>query len=333
MEIKVPAMGESVTSARIARFLKPSGSRVERDEEIVELETDKVNQPLYAPCSGVVTFEVGEGDEVAIGQVIGRVEAGGEVSQAKVEATREVPRVAEPAPTVEEGGRETRRPLSKIRKTIASRLVEALHSAAMLTTFNEVDMSRVMALREKHKESFLKAHGVKLGFMSFFVKAVVEALKAFPVVNSSLDGEEVVERHYYDIGIAVGAERGLVVPVVRGADRLSFAEVEKEIEGLAAKARTGRLSLGELQGGSFTITNGGVFGSLLSTPLLNPPQSGILGMHKIEKRAVVVEDQVVVRPMMYVALSYDHRLIDGREAILFLGKVKEFLESPPEQDF
>jgi 2-oxoglutarate dehydrogenase E2 component (dihydrolipoamide succinyltransferase) len=224
--------------------------------------------------------------------------------------------------------REERQRLSRRRLTIARRLVEAQHTAAMLTTFNEVDMSAVMALRARHKDSFKERHGVGLGFMSFFTKAVVGALKAFPMVNAEIQGEEVVIKYYYDIGIAVGVDEGLVVPVVRDADRKTFAQIEREIAQLAKKAREGTLSLAELQGGTFTITNGGVYGSLMSTPILNAPQVGILGMHKIEERPVVVGGQIVIRPMMYVALSYDHRLIDGSTAVRFLVKVKELIEDP-----
>ncbi len=235
-----------------------------------------------------------------------------------------------PAPVAAATGdrREERQRLSRRRLTIARRLVEAQHTAAMLTTFNEVDMSAVMALRARHKDSFKERHGVGLGFMSFFTKAVVGALKAFPMVNAEIQGDEVVIKYYYDIGIAVGVEEGLVVPVVRDADRKTFAQIEREIAQLAKKAREGTLSLAELQGGTFTITNGGVYGSLMSTPILNAPQVGILGMHKIEERPVVVNGQIVIRPMMYIALSYDHRLIDGSTAVRFLVKVKELIEDP-----
>ncbi len=224
--------------------------------------------------------------------------------------------------------REERRRLSRRRRTIARRLVEAQQTAAMLTTFNDVDMSAVIALRERRGEAFRERYGVKLGFMSFFVKGVIGALKAFPRLNAEIDGDEMVLKHYYDIGMAVGAEEGLVVPVIRDADRKSFAEIESEIRDLAQKAREGTLALEDLRGGTFTITNGGVFGSLLSTPILNPPQVGILGLHRIEERPVAVDGEVVVRPMMYVALSYDHRLVDGREAVGFLGRVKELVEEP-----
>jgi 2-oxoglutarate dehydrogenase E2 component (dihydrolipoamide succinyltransferase) len=224
--------------------------------------------------------------------------------------------------------RETRQRMSGIRQKIAQRLVEAQQTAAILTTFNEADMTRVMELRARFKDTFKTRHGVALGFMSFFVKAAVEALKAFPAVNGRIDGTDIVLYNSYDIGVAVSTERGLVVPVVRDADRLSFAEIEKAIAGYAAKAREGTIAVGDLQGGTFTLTNGGVFGSLLSTPILNPPQSGILGMHAIQKRPVAINDQVVVRPMMYLALSYDHRIVDGREAVSFLVRIKECIENP-----
>jgi 2-oxoglutarate dehydrogenase E2 component (dihydrolipoamide succinyltransferase) len=226
------------------------------------------------------------------------------------------------------GQRETRVRMSGIRQRIAERLVQSQQTTATLTTFNEADMSAVMALREKFKDKFKEKHGVGLGFMSFFVKAVVEALKAYPTANARLDGADVVHQHFYDIGVAVSTERGLMVPIVRDADRLSFAEIEKKIGELAVKARDGKIAVTDLQGGTFTITNGGVFGSLLSTPILNPPQTAILGMHAIQKRPVAVGDQVVIRPMMYLALSYDHRLIDGREAVQFLVRVKECVEAP-----
>ena len=241
--------------------------------------------------------------------------------------------MVEPAPLVPEDltlaeTRERVVPMSPLRKTVARRLVEAQHTAAILTTFNEVDMSGVMALRERHQERFQKQHGVKLGFMSFFVKAAIEALRAFPAVNAEVRGTDVVYKDHYDIGVAVGGGKGLVVPVLRDADRLSFAAIEKAIGELAVRARDNKLGLKELEGGTFTISNGGIYGSLLSTPILNPPQSGILGLHAIQKRAVVVNDAVVVRPMMYVALSYDHRLVDGREAVQFLVRIKDCVEDP-----
>ena len=233
-----------------------------------------------------------------------------------------------PAPRAVSGERETRKRMSGIRQKIAQRLVEAQQTAAILTTFNEADMARVMDLRAKYKDAFNKKHGVNLGFMSFFVKATIEALRAFPAVNGRVEGADIIYNNFYDIGVAVSTERGLMVPVIRDADQMSFAGIEKAIGDFAKKARENAITVADLQGGSFTITNGGVFGSLLSTPILNPPQSGILGMHTIQKRPVVVDDQVVIRPMMYLALSYDHRIVDGREAVSFLVKVKEGIENP-----
>jgi 2-oxoglutarate dehydrogenase E2 component (dihydrolipoamide succinyltransferase) len=383
-EIKVPAMGESITEATVGTLIKPSGSTVQVDDEILELETDKVNQVLYAKASGVLTLQVKPGETVTIGQVVGFVDTEAKATQGSAsepQATvpkteekaqakpqeapqpsqgirygkeafledvvkpeqkdfpqsvpvgktreQEIPQLEEEAPPPKKmEGRETRRKMSQIRKVIANRLVEAQQTTAMLTTFNEIDFSAIMAAREKYKDAFLKKHGVKLGFMSFFVKAVVSALREVPDLNSYIDGNEIVHREYFDIGIAVGTDRGLIVPVLRNCEQLSFAEVEKDIEAYAKKAREGRLAVDDLQGGGFTITNGGIYGSLLSTPILNPPQCGILGMHKIEKRAVVVDDQIVIRPMMYVALSYDHRIVDGKEAVTFLVHVKNALEDP-----
>ena len=328
---------------------------MQAEEELIELETEKVNQVLYAPAAGVVTWSVNEGDTLKIGDVIGSIDTEGapapvaEAPQAapapkravgegarKMEAEfvadlQEKPLAPAPQPpkvAPQPTGKESRHRIPRIRQTIGRRLVDALHTAAMLTTFNEVDMSAILELRAKHKEEFLEKHGVKLGFMSFFVKAILEGLKQFPDFNSYIDGDEIVERHYYDIGIAVGTERGLMVPVLRDCEEMSFADIEQAIGAFAEKARAGKLSLEDLQGGNFTVTNGGVYGSLLSTPILNPPQVGILGMHKIEKRAVVVDDEIVIRPMMYLALSYDHRIVDGKEAVSFLVRVKELLEDP-----
>lgn len=390
IEVKVPAMGESISEASVGAILKPSGSPVAMDDEILELATDKVNQVIYAQQAGIVTWNVAVDDEVKIGQLLGYIDSAGvaeaapapkkpestptkeaapikevaakktlpapqtppqeAISQPSARMTKEAfaaelaapqdkaPKKetppapiapTTPTPSLAPQGRETRRKMSKVRQVIARRLVDAQHTAAMLTTFNEVDMSHVMELREKYKETFAKEHGVRLGFMSFFVKAVVTALSEIPDLNSYIDGDEIVHREYYDIGIAVGTEkRGLVVPVVRNCDQLSFAGIEKSIETYAKKAREGGLSVDDLQGGGFTITNGGVYGSLLSTPILNAPQCGILGMHKISKRAVVVDDQIVIRPMMYVALSYDHRIVDGKEAVSFLVAIKNYLEDP-----
>jgi 2-oxoglutarate dehydrogenase E2 component (dihydrolipoamide succinyltransferase) len=270
----------------------------------------------------------GRGGRVTKGDVLARLESG------PVAATAPPPRPSQPTspaplqtPT-STGPRETRKRMTGIRQKIAQRLVEAQQTAAILTTFNEADMSRVMELRARYKESFTKKHGVGLGFSSFFIKAAIEALKAFPAVNGRVDGQDIVYNNVYDIGVAVSTERGLMVPVIRDADKLSFSGVEKAIVDYAKKARENAISVNDLQGGTFTITNGGVFGSLLSTPILNPPQSGILGMHSIQKRPVVVDDQIVIRPMMYLALSYDHRIVDGREAVSFLVRVKECIENP-----
>lgn len=372
VEIKVPPMGESISEAIIGAFLKPTGSAVKDGEEIIEIETEKVNQPLYAPASGEVSWNVAQGDTVTIGAVIGTVDtekagAAQEEKPAAIEEEKSAPAVAEktapeafkqkPEPKISEGairktaddfianlekkeevvapkavskveGKESRKKMTRIRKVIANRLVDALHTAAMLTTFNEVDMTAVMALRKKYKESFQEKHGVKLGFMSFFVKGVVEALKEFPAFNSYIEKDEIVERHYYDVGIAVGTDRGLVVPVVRNCDTLDFAQIEHEIVAYAKRAREGGLRIDDLEGGGFTITNGGIYGSLLSTPILNPPQVGILGMHAILNRPVAVGEKVEIRPMMYLALSYDHRIVDGKEAVSFLVKLKEILEDP-----
>ena len=428
IEIRVPALGESIVDAVIAAWLKVEGDEVKQGEALVELETDKVNVEVNAEQSGVlqkilkqtgevvtvgeVLGMVGESDEVDIGishetavlenksyrqssngqqqpasqtvdgqksvsplarriandyhidlsQVTshsphGRVTKDDVISyleknteqrtpvlstvtqqsrETDVNTTVEVARKESPSdqsrPQVQivstSGRREEHVRLSRRRQTIAQRLAEAQHTAAMLTTFNEVDMSAVMEVRARRKESFKERHGISLGFMSFYTKAVVGALKAFPRLNAEVQGNEMILKYYYDIGIAVGAEEGLVVPVLHDADRKSFAEIESEIAILAKRARENKLTLAELQGGTFTITNGGVFGSLLSTPILNAPQVGILGMHKIEQRPVVFNGQIAIRSMMYLALSYDHRIVDGREAVQFLVKVKEFIEDP-----
>ena len=353
-EIKVPNMGESITEAYIGVIIKPTGSMVAMDDEILELETDKVNQVLYAPQAGVVNLNVKSEDTVKIGQVIGNIDSKGIKLEKKAEKrTEEKPpppkkekvegvriskeehvekMFAEPKDEVsqpKQGLRgEKRQKMTKIRKIIADRLLEVKQSTAMLTTFNEVDLSDVIKIRAKYKDQFLTEYDVRLGFMSFFIKATVSALATFPELNSYIDEDEIVLREYFDIGIAVSTDRGLVVPVLRDCDKLSFVEIEKGIENYAKKAREGSLIVDDLIGGGFTITNGGVFGSLLSTPILNPYQCGILGTHKIEKRAVVVDDQVVIRPMMYLALSYDHRIIDGKAAVSFLVHIKNCLEDP-----
>lgn len=358
IEIKVPPLGESIAEATVSRLIKANGSFVRGDEEILELETDKVNQVLYAPKSGKITFSVEVGDSVKMGQVVGVIDTAVQEEKTKTpveksqtppvptpstavlakeeKAARLLPdnfltTLSTPAPVekkIEEKTTSSRRKMSALRKSIAKRLVEVKNETAMLTTFNEIDLSKVMQIRSQEKENFAKKHGVKLGFMSFFVTATVAALKAVPAVNAMIDKEEIVTFSNYDIGVAVSTEKGLMVPVIRDCDRLTFSQIEKSLEEYAKKAREGSLSLNDLKGGSFTITNGGTFGSLLSTPILNPPQSAILGMHAIVKRPVVVEDQIVIRPMMYVALSYDHRIIDGKEAVLFLVHIKQSLEDP-----
>lgn len=381
VEIKIPQMGESVNEAVVGTILKASGSYVSMDEDILELETEKVNQVLTAPREGQLELNVKVDDVVKIGQVIGYVDteakkaegaavpqspkpSAKEPEKAKAPAPAPLP-AAKPAPQKDAGqpirqtkealieelkapkaapkaapteaaaeppkvnkDRETRQRMTTIRQVIARRLVEAQQTAAMLTTFNEIDMSRVMELRNQHREAFQKKFGVKLGFMSWFVKGCVAALKQLPALNSYIDGNEIVHREYYHIGIAVGTERGLVVPVVRECDTLSFADIERQIAGYAVKARDGTLAIDDLRGGGFTITNGGIYGSLLSTPILNAPQSGILGMHAIKERPIAINGQVVIRPMMYVALSYDHRIVDGEGAVTFLVQLKNYLENP-----
>lgn len=393
-EVKVPALPESVADATIAAWHKKIGEKVARDENLLDLETDKVVLEVPAPVDGIlkeIFFK--EGDTVEASQILARIDAvSGATAESKpsiadkqsvkeqavpeeeekaagpavrrmlaehnlqpghitgsgkdgritkedvlayIESNREKTgkpspaKSPEPTQQVPMGEREERRvPMTRLRAKIAERLVQAQHNAAMLTTFNEVNLKAVMDLRNQYKDNFEKKHGVKLGFMSFFTKAVVESLKRFPAVNASIDGQDIVYHGYYDIGIAVSTDRGLVVPVLRDADQMSMASMEKAIADSATRAREGKLALEEMQGGTFTITNGGVFGSLLATPIINPPQTGILGMHKIEERPVVEKGQIVIRPMMYVALSYDHRLIDGKESVQFLVSVKELLEDP-----
>lgn len=377
IEIRVPALPESVADATILKWHKKAGDSIERDETLVELETDKVVLEVPAPVSGVLAeITAAEGATVLADALLGKVNAGAVAAQSAkpAEEKKSAPAAAQTeihlSPAVRravaesdinvqgmqgsgKGGRivkedlnktaaatlnpsmpaaglrtEERVPMTRLRAKIAERLVEAQHNAAMLTTFNEINMQPVMDLRNRYKEQFEKTHGVKLGFMSFFTKAVVEALKKFPDVNASIDGQDIIYHGYYDVGIAVSTPRGLVVPIIRNAETLSLADIEKSIAASAAKARDGKLSVEEMTGGTFTITNGGVFGSLMATPIINPPQSGILGMHKIEDRPVAENGQVVIRPMMYVALSYDHRIIDGRESVGFLVAVKQFLEDP-----
>ena len=362
VDLKVPASGESITSANVASWRKKDGDAVSAGDVLVVLETDKVSNELEAPVPGILKILVPEGEEVAIGAVIARIEPSA-AAPAKPErglqpATAAIPKApiqppqAAPAPTVSvpapaakpdfsvaavkpeqaaapvSDGRTTRRKMSMLRRKIATHLVNAQQTAAILTTFNEVDMSAVMDLRKAVQEEFVKKHGVKLGFMSFFVKAVTQALKDIPAINARIDGDTIIENHFYDIGVAIGTEKGLVVPVLRDCDTKSFAGIEKDIIDFANKARDGKIVIEDLQGGVFSISNGGTYGSLLSTPILNPPQSGILGMHTIQQRPVAVSGQVVIRPMMYLALSYDHRLVDGKEAVTFLIRIKELLEAP-----
>jgi 2-oxoglutarate dehydrogenase E2 component (dihydrolipoamide succinyltransferase) len=414
IELKVPAVGESITEVQIGQWLKGEGQRVEKDEDLVEIETDKATVEISAPVSGTISKVLKRtGETAAVGDVIGYIEPGAEGQspstatrdeqaaaaakaqaaqaiktplKAKPDATsrraaesapaadraqpgpptdtpkpapepvvrgeqreqglvvspdarREIPRGREmqrakprsPAPAASptrDGREEEAVPMSPIRRRIAERLVEAQHTAALLTTFNEIDMSAVIALRDEQKQLFLEKYGIKLGFMSFFVKAAIDALKLVPGVNAEIRGTDIVYHNYFDIGIAVGGGKGLVVPVLRDADRMSFAEIEMTIADLAHRARENSLQLDELQGGTFTISNGGVYGSMLSMPIVNPPQSGILGLHAIQDRPVARDNQVVIRPMMYVALTYDHRVVDGQGAVTCLKRIKECIEQP-----
>ena len=424
-EVKIPALGESISSGVLSSWKVAEGTYVEIDQPIYELETDKITQEGLAEVAGVISFLAKEGDEVEIGATIANIDESaaqptssnpeqkedaeteveqeapepevittpteetkavvkeekgeivdspkddiplspavrkilaeskldpasisgtgkdGRITKADVlnaqkaspEAPQQVQSEPKPIPSSVSSdsvssnpdSRSTRRPLSPIRRKIASRLVEAQQTAAILSTFNEVDLTEIMALRKRHQDSFVKQNGVKLGFMSFFVKGVVHALRAVPQINSRMEGNELVENHYFDIGVAVGTEKGLVVPVLRDCDQLGFAEIEQSIVDYAKKARSGGITLQDMQGGCFTITNGGIYGSLLSTPIINPPQSGILGMHSIQERPVAINGEVVIRPMMYTALSYDHRVVDGKQAVTFLVKLKEAMEDP-----
>jgi len=370
LEIRIPAVGESITSGLLSVWHKNDGDSVAAGEALLTLETDKVSTEITAEKAGVLKIAAPAGSEVKIGEVVGTIEEAGAAGKAAkpaaakakdkpapaaskkaaAESAPAVPVAPEPAaapaisaavaaanvalstlseytaPVAE--GRSTRKKLSPLRRKIAQQLVMAQHTAAILTTFNECDMSAVMNLRASQQDAFVKEHGIKLGFMSFFIKATVTALKACPAINGRMDGDDFVQNHYFDIGVAVGTERGLVVPVVRDADQKSFAEIERDLAAYAVKAREGKIKIEDLQGGVFTLSNGGIYGSLLSTPILNPPQSGILGMHKIQERPIAEKGQVVIRPMMYLALSYDHRVVDGKEAVTFLVRVKESIENP-----
>jgi 2-oxoglutarate dehydrogenase E2 component (dihydrolipoamide succinyltransferase) len=389
-EIRVPALGESVTEATIGRWFRKAGEPVKADEPVVELETDKVTLEVNAPASGVLAEIVAkDGETVTAGALLGQIwDAAPAEDEAKpvpppaapvspatpaparatlspqampaspaaakiaadhgfdpavvagsgkrgqvlkgdvLDYVAKPPAPVAPPPSPAPAREEERVPMTRLRQTIARRLKDAQNTAAMLTTFNEADMTQVMALRARHKDSFEQKHGVKLGFMGFFAKACVGALRDVPSVNAEIDGPDIIYKNYYHLGVAVGTDKGLVVPVVRHSDRLSFAEIEKTIAGLGKRARAGELKIEELQGGTFTITNGGVYGSLISTPILNVPQSGILGMHKIQERPVAVAGKIEIRPMMYLALTYDHRIVDGKEAVTFLVRVKEALEDP-----
>ncbi|MFZ4594586.1 MAG: dihydrolipoyllysine-residue succinyltransferase [Verrucomicrobiaceae bacterium] len=353
-DIKIPAVGESVTSGQISKWHFADGDIVNQGDVLITLETDKVAAEVTAEVSGKLTIGKHVGEDVEIGAVIGSIDdsvsapaaapttapepAPAKATEPAPAVPVEAPTAATPKPTpvatpapaapAKIEGRISRKRMSPLRRKIADSLVNAQQTAAILTTFNECDMSQVMAMRSKLQDSFVAKYGVKLGFMSFFVKAVVDALKAVPQINVRVEGDEIVTQHFYDIGVAVGTERGLVVPVLRDADQKGFADLERDILGYAGKAKNGTLSIGDLTGGVFTISNGGVYGSMLSTPILNAPQSAILGMHTIQQRAVVVDGQIVIRPMMYLALSYDHRVVDGKEAVTFLVRVKECIENP-----
>ncbi len=387
-DVTIPSVGESITSVFIARWLVQPGAAVAVGDSLLEIDSDKASLEVPSPVAGVVRELVGEeGDEVAIGAVVARIEEGAEVAGADpaeaaapaaapaapsrsasgpaarqlaqqtgvdiaavsgggtrgrvrsqdVAASSAGPASAGPAPAGpapagpvegEARARVERRPMSPLRRTIARRLVAAQQTAAILTTFNEVDLGAIKALRSTYQDRFVERHGIKLGFMSFFVRAACEALKEFPAVNAEIDGDDVIYKRYYNIGVAVSTPRGLVVPVIRDADQLSFAGVEQAIRELGARAREGALSLADFRDGTFTISNGGIFGSMMSTPILNPPQVGILGMHAIQERPVNYRGQIALRPMMYLALSYDHRIIDGKEAVRFLVRIKELVEAP-----
>ena len=396
--ILVPTLGESVTEATVAKWLKKSGDKVNEDDPLVELETDKVSVEVTSPSTGFLSeISIQEGETVGVGTKLGEIgdsasntnQAAKEIKQkVKIEKKEEkqivnkknddeqnvvqlnIEKKTEPSPSAkriiaenniditnihgsgrrgqilksdliglmglspgvnkkfQDKGAEERVRMSRLRATIAKRLKEAQNTAAMLTTFNEIDMSMIMQMRKDNKDEFQKIYNVKLGFMSFFVKACVNALQTFPAVNAEIQEDELVYKNYYNIGVAVGTDKGLVVPVVKSADQMSFAEIEKEIINLGTKAREGQLTIDDLQEGTFTITNGGIYGSMLSTPILNPPQSGVLGMHNIVQRPMVINGKIEIRPMMYLALSYDHRIIDGKEAVSFLVRVKEILEDP-----
>ncbi|KAM3294121.1 hypothetical protein ACQJBY_037182 [Aegilops geniculata] len=360
VEAVVPFMGESVTDGTLANFLKKPGDRVEADEAIAQIETDKVTIDVSSPEAGVIEkFIASEGDTVTPGTKVAVISKSAAPSEAHVAPSEETsqketpppppaekPKVEAKSPKVESvkpqasklaspsepqlppKERERRVSMPRLRKRIANRLKDSQNTFALLTTFNEVDMTNLMKLRSDYKDEFVKKHGVKLGLMSCFVKAAVSALQNQPIVNAVIDGDDIIYRDYIDVSVAVGTSKGLVVPVIRDTEGMNFADIEKGINSLAKKATEGALSIDEMAGGTFTISNGGVYGSLISTPIINPPQSAILGMHSIVQRPVVVDGSILVRPMMYLALTYDHRLIDGREAVLFLRRIKDVVEDP-----
>ena len=348
MDVLVPILGESVVEATVSKWIKKQGEFVEVDEPIVELETDKVTLEVPASISGILdNLAVSEGDTVEVGALLAIIVAGEkteevkkpavEKKEEKVHQQKVVPNINESKPVAPESkiirstqneNLEERVPMSRLRLAIARRLKEAQNTAAMLTTYNEVDMSALMEMRSNYQDSFEKKNGVRLGYMSFFVKAAIDALNQFPAVNAEIDGNDIIYKNYYNIGVAVGTAQGLVVPVLKNADDMSFGETEANIAEFGKKAKDGSLGISDMAGGTFTISNGGVYGSLMSSPILNPPQSGILGMHKIQKRPIAIGDKIEIRPMMYLALSYDHRIVDGREAVSFLVRIKEIIEDP-----
>lgn len=348
MDVLVPILGESVVEATVSKWIKKQGEFVEVDEPIVELETDKVTLEVPASISGILdNLAVSEGDTVEVGALLAMIVAGEkteevkkpavEKKEEKVHQQKVVSNINESKPvapeskiirTTQNENLEERVPMSRLRLAIARRLKEAQNTAAMLTTYNEVDMSALMEMRSNYQDSFEKKNGVRLGYMSFFVKAAIDALNQFPAVNAEIDGNDIIYKNYYNIGVAVGTAQGLVVPVLKNADDMSFGETEANIAEFGKKAKDGSLGISDMAGGTFTISNGGVYGSLMSSPILNPPQSGILGMHKIQKRPIAIGDKIEIRPMMYLALSYDHRIVDGREAVSFLVRIKEIIEDP-----
>ena len=348
MDVIVPVLGESVVEATVSKWIKKQGDYVEVDDPIVELETDKVTLEVPASITGILeNTVVSEGDTVEVGALLGTIIAG-EKQDKKEKISEEVKakdveqekpttnnlepnsnnQVVEDSRNKDNDNLEERIPMSRLRQAIARRLKEAQNTAAMLTTYNEVDMSALMEMRKNYQESFEKKNGVRLGYMSFFVKASIDALSEYPAVYAEIDGNDIIYKNYYNIGVAVGTSQGLVVPVLKNADKMSFGETEASIAEFGKRAKEGNLAMSDMAGGTFTISNGGVYGSLMSSPILNPPQSGILGMHKIQKRPVAIGDNIEIRPMMYLALSYDHRIIDGREAVSFLVRIKEIIEDP-----